>query len=85
MLIKNVHVQSLWGHVNKYLTVSIEVSVYTENEEVFIIHNYYRVFMNGLSHISHWKPLDNLFLLLTEPNIWLNIFVLEQTTESWGY
>jgi len=19
--------------------------------------------MNGLSHISHWKPLDNLFLL----------------------
>lgn len=63
MLIKNVHAQSLWGHVNKYLAVSIGVSVHTENEEVFIIHNYYRVFMNALSHISHWKPLDNLFLL----------------------
>lgn len=49
--------------MNKYLTVSIGVSVHTENEEVFIIHNYYRVFMNALSHISHWKPLDNLFLL----------------------
>lgn len=63
MLIKNVHVQSLWGHVNKNLTVSIGVSVHTENGEVFIIHNYYGVFLNSLSHISHWKPLDNLFLL----------------------
>lgn len=40
MLIKNVHVQSLGGHTHKYLTVSIRVSVYTENEEVLIIHNY---------------------------------------------
>lgn len=43
MLIKNVHVQSLWEHVDKYLIVYIGVSVYTENEEVFIIHNYLEV------------------------------------------